>query len=199
MFEKQKHLTVYSRDKLQKMPREQLNTAALQWGLVPHDNLADEDLVDEIITQQAARLQEMDQDDKGHVSNPEAIEKAQASSPVASVAKAVSKPKAVAEPRELPKSPAEERVWIRIAAGNTALEKTAVFANLNGDNCLIKRGEWVKVKKKFLGVFNDAIVTTVEIDKDDNKVLRHVPRFNISVRSLEQGVPTGSGDVMSSF
>lgn len=192
MFEKKKNLTVYAREKLQKMQRPQLNTVALQWGLVPHDSLADEDLIDEIVTQQAARLQEMDKEEKDHVANPEAIKEAQARSPVA---REPAKPKAVAES----KTRAEERVWIRIAAGSTALEKGDVFANLNGDNCLIKRGEWVRVKKKFLNLFNDAIVTQVEIDKDDNKILRHVPRFNIAVRSLEQGVPTRSGDVMSSF
>lgn len=187
-YEKKKTITVFSRERLSGMTREEMTTAALRWGLVPHESISDEDLINEILTQQAARLQELEASDKERIANPQVVEKAKA--------------QAVSRPKEKPKleqngvtkilEPENDRCWIRIASGGSDLEKADVFLAINGESVLIKRGHWVKLRKKFLPVLRDAIVTQVEITDNEEKLLRHVPRFNISVRSLADGKPDES-------
>ncbi len=190
-FKKAKTITVYSRVKLEKMTREDLNITALRWGLTPHDGLADADLVDEIITQQASQIQEMTPEQRQHIANPDAVDEANAQNPVPIMG--------IANPKFEPEKKDEsERIWLRIASGSTALEKADVFMALNGDSCLVKRGEWVKIKRKFLPLLEDAIITQVEVGEDEEKLLRHVPRFNIAVRTLQQGLPK-AGAKLSSF
>ncbi len=194
-FSRQKNITVYSRERLEEMSRTALTTAALRWGLTPHESALDEDLVNEILSQQVARLDEMSESDKDRIGNPEIIEKARE--------QAVSKPKARKNVSEgTTKTPAgvepdHDRCWVRIASGSTQLEKEDVFLAINGDSVLVKRGHWVKLRKKFLPVLKDAIITQVEVTDDDDKVLRHVPRFNVSVRSLADGKPDNSNQLSS--
>ena len=192
-FMKRKDVVIWSREKLEKLARPDLNTVALKWGLVPHDALMDEDLVDEIITQQAAKLQEMEADDRERIANPEAMAMAQEQNPVKEQPKT-----GTSEPAVKTGDAGNERIWMRIASGATALEKADVFAAVNGDSILIKRGSWVKIRKKFLPVFRDAITTVVEVDGDE-KTIRHVPRFNISVRTLAQGLPGDDPNRLSAF
>ena len=81
-----------------------------------------------------------------------------------------------------------DRVWFRVMAGSQEHEKNDVFAALNGEAILIKRNHWVKLKSKFLKIFEDAVQTEVYLEDDEAKI-RHVPRFNFMTRSLEEGLP----------
>ena len=81
-----------------------------------------------------------------------------------------------------------DRVWFRVMAGSQEHEKNDVFAALNGEAILIKRNHWVKLKSKFLKIFEDAVQTEVYLEDDEAKI-RNVPRFNYMTRSLEEGLP----------
>lgn len=90
-------------------------------------------------------------------------------------------------------------VWFRVSAGTSKSEKAPVFAALNGESVLIHRNTWVKLKKKFLPCFEDAVITLVEVGKDGEKELRHAPRFNVSVRSIEEGIPQERSGAVGGF
>ncbi len=56
-----------------------------------------------------------------------------------------------------------------------------VFIGINGYPYQIRRGDEVEVPKALLGILRDAIITTIEKDKDGNEVIRNVPRFAFTV------------------
>lgn len=93
------------------------------------------------------------------------------------------------EPMPTLKAPnGNDRIWFKVMAGSQPHEKDDVFAALNGETMLVKRNHWVKMKTKFLPVFEDAVQTEVYIEDDEPK-LRHVPRFNYMTRTLTEGIP----------
>lgn len=82
-----------------------------------------------------------------------------------------------------------DRVWFKVMAGSQAHEKHDVFASINGDSVLIKRNHWVKLPRKFLSIFENAVQTEMVKLEDESVVERQVPRFNTQIRTIESGIP----------
>ena len=186
MFEVKKPKT-YSLEKLEKMKRDELNTISVGLGLIPDDLTGEEDLINQIM---AAQLVELREYEKRVVESREKTEKRKAEK----VAKAEGLPSI-----DVAEDPDSDRIWVNIAGGSGPLDKGPVFLSINGDSVLVKRGHWVKLKKKFLPIIRDALTTQVELDMDneDKSVLRNVPRLNIAVRSLEEGIPQQASSQLS--
>ncbi len=213
------------------MDRENLNRAALKWGLVLTDSMSDENAITSILTQQQNYIDKMADTELEKISNPSALppglrerydqrmEYVEKNKKLGNLTKAereaILKEK-VQEPEPEPVPDAmgkptlkeiiaeseargRERVWVRIAPGSTPGEKGPVFAAHNGFSIRIHRGKWVKLQRRFLSVFADAIITEVELDDDQEKIERDVPRLNIMVRTLEQGIPQERSDSLSMF
>ena len=185
-FEKAKKYTWYSQERLQKLNRGNLHHAALEWGLAADDSTLDDDLRLQILAQQTSEVKRMTVEEQALIRN---LDKVPQDYRKSVSEKAKPEPKAAVKPNKEVDA-LEQRVWFRVATGASASEKGDVFAAINGDSIRIRRGEWVKLRRKFLPVFRDAQVTEVEVGKNDEKIVRHVPRFNISLRSLEEGLPT---------
>ena len=175
---KAKEPKVFSSKQLHAMTRDELNTVAVAAGHMPADETDSQDLIAQIMVAQNVMLEkwELNQAAK-QAARP--VEKA--ANPVPPVIKkdAASKPDPDPEPR----------VWFKVSPGEGKMGKAPVFCSINGESCLVKRGEWVKLKKKFLNVLQHAVVTEVEQDLSGEKTLRDVPRFNYQFRSLEEGHP----------
>ena len=184
MFEIKKP-KVFNPTELKKMSRPELNSVAMLFSLMPPDDMDDDEIITQI--QQRQREEVRKYNDRVAAGEKKAAERKKKKE----VADDQPEPEPDPEPEPEPESepPVDDRVWFRVAAGSSALEQADVFASLNGESILIKRGHWIKLKKKFLPVFRDAIITMVEITKEGDKVARDVPRFNYSVRSLEEGMP----------
>ena len=214
MFEKKRTLTYYPLQKLQKQKREQLNRIALEWGMAPSEGTTNDDLVEQISAQQKHVLMGMTAVEQERLTNLQAVPPAwrqeeelepepepnepepDKAAAVAAAPTAPPVPPVPMAPIPRPLDAGEERLWFRVAAGASPSEKGPVFAALNGDSIQIKRGAWVKIRRKYLPLFEDAVVTEVELDANAQiKGLRHVPRFNIHTRSLEEGVPTSTNQL----
>lgn len=215
---KQKTIRVYRKEDLEGLPRVELNRIGLEIGLTLNEQMEDSTFLASFIVGQREFLLNLAPEDRCRIKNPKALpeevlqtwrkdgysdeadkepeyrlerdakgryqkEKADAgSASEAPFMKAMSKAE---------KSTAEgnQTVWFRVSAGTSKSEKAPVFAAVNSESVLIHRNTWVKLKKKFLPCFEDAVITLVEVGKDGEKELRHAPRFNVSVRSIEEGIP----------
>lgn len=207
---KRKEQKIYSAYELTAMNRKELNNAAISIGHIPAEMVNKTDLVQEILTAQSIFVSKIMEQRK---EQDAAKEKEKAEYRAANAARRAGKNPSseklstmteVEVPPEAPKKAlhsldkllegkvpvdTDERVWFKVSAGEGKLGKAPLFAALNGESILVHRGKWVKLKKKFLNVLNDAIVTEVEQDREGEKTLRDVPRFNFQTRTLAEGHP----------
>ncbi len=178
---------MYSKEKLQHLSRDELNTISLSMNHIPAEQTTNADLIMQIMEAQKTVMAnyQAGRDEKAAakqaVSENDAPEQKEQKTGH-SLDRTIPGPEDT-EPDQ------DERIWFKVAAGEGKLGKAPLFAALNGESILVQRGRWVKLKKKFLNVLQHAIVTEVEQDKDGEKTLRDVPRFNYQTRSLEEGQP----------
>ena len=91
---------------------------------------------------------------------------------------------------EAPKvHPSQGHVYVRIANAEGAGGDQPVFLQVNGFSVYIHREKWVKLRKLFLSSLRDAEETHFFQDEEGNKQEKRIRRFNVDVRSLEQGIP----------
>lgn len=161
----------YTADELAKMSRSRLNEAAFSRGIDVADETPTSDICKMILAHQQASP-------KQYARTVE-TESEPASEPAQSLAQTSSK---------LPKG---DRVWFKLMAGSQPHEQADQYIALNGDNALVKRNQWMKLKRKHLKVLEEAIQSEFirKDDKDDTLEERHIPRFNFQVREIEDGVP----------
>lgn len=169
----------YTAQELSVLSRPKLNVICTNRGIEVAEETPDADICRMILAQQAQEA------------SPEAEEKSPETAP---------EPAPVSYPGEgRPENPEasaapvkdrkNERVWFKIAMGSQKSERNDVFASLNGESVLIKRNHWVKLPRKFLAVFENAIHTQMERQENDEIIERQVPRFNVQIRTIEQGIP----------
>ncbi len=170
----------YSVDALEFMTRQKLNAICANRGISVSDETPDEDVRRIILAQQAQ---------EATAEEPVKEPKTQPA-PAGMSAPDEDKPGHSEKSKAPPKK--SERVWFKVMAGSQSHEKQDVFASLNGESVLIKRNHWVKLPRKFLSVFDCAIQTQMERmgdEKEDRFIERQVPRFNVQIRTIEQGIP----------
>ena len=80
-------------------------------------------------------------------------------------------------------------VYVRIANQEGASGDQPVFLSVNGFPVLIHREKWVKLRTFFLPALKHAVET--HFFRNDNGIMepKEVRRFNVEVRTLEQGIP----------
>ena len=178
----------YTPEDLQGLSRAKLNVVCVNRGINVSDETPDDDVRKMILAQQAQESATKEEataapEEEQPVTQPEPA-------PVSYPDEGEPEnPEPSPPPKKASKAAGNERVWFRVSAGSAAHEKNDVFASLNGESVLIKRNHWVKLPKKFLAVFEHAIQTEFEMTEDDNLLERQVPRFNIQIRTIEQGLP----------
>lgn len=218
MTYERKEPKVYTREHLSGMDRKELNTVAVSVGHMPSDISNNPDVVNEILAAQKVMLEKLmiqrKQEDIDRENEDEEFAKKRGKKLAAEavvVTEVDMKKEGKAKPGkvlregghsvdrgipdsgvDIPEGSREERVWFKVASGEGKMGKSPMFASLNGESILVKRGEWVQLKKKFLGMLQDAVVTEVDQDREGEKTLRDVPRFNYQVRSLSEGKPKES-------
>lgn len=98
-------------------------------------------------------------------------------------------PAPVSHPEALKSPVKNDRVWFKLMAGSQPHEQADQYIAINGENCLLKRNQWMKLKRKFLQVFDNAVQSEFIRKDDDTVEEREIPRFNYQVREIEDGVP----------
>ncbi len=99
------------------------------------------------------------------------------------------------EPKAEPVSQAKvakaqnDRVWFKLMAGSQPHEQASQYIAINGENCYLKRNHWMKIKRKFLQCFENAVQSEFVRKNDDEVEERQIPRFNYQIREIEDGVP----------
>ena len=86
-------------------------------------------------------------------------------------------------------------VYVRIANQEGVGGDQPVFLSVNGFPVLIHREKWVKLRTFFLPALQHATETHFFQNEEGVRQQKDVRRFNVEVRSLEQGVPDDN-DVM---
>jgi hypothetical protein len=66
----------------------------------------------------------------------------------------------------------EEYIDIKLYKGDTGLMKEDVYVSINGDNCVIPRGRWFKIRKKFALVIDQSEIQdqrTLELIESESR------------------------------
>ena len=171
----------YIAEELAVLSRPKLNVICTNRGIEVAEETPDADVCKMILAQQAQEA-----------SAAEAVKPAEPApepAPVSHPGEGKPENPEASEPPKVKVKLKSERVWFKVMAGTQAHEKHDVFASLNGESVLIKRNHWVKLPRKFLSIFENAVQTQMENQDDDRVIERQVPRFNVQVREIEDGIP----------
>lgn len=191
---------MYTESKLKTMSNDDLSTILMnEFGIVPDDDDKKADLVAKILeaqevdsTEDGEGIQANNDAGQGDTPDPDAGDDTEGESPAVSMSDAERAKKEI--------EMLNGRCWIMIANSNEPGGDKDVFISVNDNPISIKRNKWVKVKKMHVMALDDATQTVYEKSSVNGKeatVEREVPRYNIQVRTLEQGpgeTPKGPGN-----
>lgn len=93
------------------------------------------------------------------------------------------------EPKSSPENEVIGHVYVRIANQEGVGGDQPVFLQVNGFSALIHREKWVKLRTFFLPSLKHAVETHFFQREDGTMESKEVRRFNVEVRTLDQGVP----------